>query len=65
MSKRRTGIPSGFGHIMQRICELGKKISKEMSGTIDTEPRGWFLEFLHECVRGQLAVEARAARTQG
>ena len=52
-------------YIMQRIRELGKKISKERGGTIDTEPRGWFLEFLHECVRGQLAVEAREARKQG
>ena len=52
-------------YIMQRIRELGKKISKERGGTINYEPRGWFLEFLHERVRGQLAVEAREARKQG
>ena len=52
-------------YIMQRIKELGKKISLERGWVSDTEPRGWFLEFLHERVRGQLAVEAREARKQG
>ena len=53
-------------YIMQRIKELGKKISLERGWVSDTPPRGWFLEFLHERVRGQLAVEARdAARKQG
>ena len=52
-------------YIMQRIKELGKKISLERGWVSDTEPRGWFLEFLHESVRGQLAVEAREARKQG
>ena len=51
---------------MQRIKELDKKISLERGWVSDTPPRGWFLEFLHERVRGQLAVEARdAARKQG
>ena len=52
-------------YIMQRIKELGKKISLARGWESDTEPRGWFLEFQDEPVRGQLAVEARAARTQG
>ena len=52
-------------YIMQRVRELGKKISKERGGTIDYEPKGWFKEFLLERVRGRLAVEAREHREQG
>ena len=49
-------------YIMQRVRELGKKISKERGRVIDTEPKGWFKNFLLERVRGRLAVEAREAR---
>ena len=49
-------------YIMQRVRELGKKISKERGRVIDTEPKGWFKKFLLERVRGRLAVEAREAR---
>ena len=52
-------------YIMQRVRELGKKISKERGGTIDVEPKGWFKKFLLERVRGKLAAEAREARKQG
>ena len=52
-------------YIQQRIKELGKKISLERGWVSDTPPRGWFLKFLHEPVRGQLAWEAQAAYQQG
>jgi hypothetical protein len=49
-------------YIMQRVRELGKKISKERGRVIDTEPKGWFKNFLLERVRGRLTVEAPQAR---
>ena len=49
-------------YIMQRVRELGKKISKERGRVIDTEPKGWFKNFLLEWVRGRLAVEACEAQ---
>ena len=51
-------------YIMQRVRELGKKISKARGGTIDVEPKGWFKKFLLERVRGRLAAEAREAHKQ-
>ena len=39
---------------------LGRKISKERTGIADSEPTGWFLEFLLKKVRGRLRAEARA-----
>ena len=50
------------------ICLLATAMAEEneeKKATIDTKPRGWFLEFLHKCVRGQLVVEAWEARKQG
>ena len=44
-------------YIMQRVRELGKKISKERGGTIDFEPKGWFKEFLLSQERCRLAVK--------
>ena len=47
-------------YVMQRVRELGKKISKARGGTIDYEPTGWFKKFLLERVRGRLFTEAQA-----
>jgi hypothetical protein len=52
-------------YIMQRVRELGKKISKVRGRVIDAEPKGWFKKFLLERVRGRLAVEACEACKQG
>ena len=52
-------------YIMGHVRELGRKISKERGGPIDDNPTGWFLEFLHERVRGKLFAEALAARKKG
>ena len=52
-------------YMMERVRELGKKISKERGGTVDFEPKGWFKDFLLERVRGKLRSEALEARKQG
>ena len=52
-------------YVMQRVRELGKKISKARGGNIDYEPTGWFKKFLLERVRGRLFTEAREARNKG
>ena len=49
-------------YIQMRVLELGKKISQQRGKVIDTEPRGWFKQFLLERVRGKIALEAREAR---
>ena len=49
-------------YIMGRVKELGKKISLERNGVVDNNPRGWYLKFLHERVRGAIFSEAREAR---
>ena len=49
-------------YIQMRVLELGKKISQQCGKVIDTEPRGWFKQFLLERVRGKIALEAREAR---
>ena len=52
-------------YMMEQVRELGKKISKERGGPIDSDPQGWFLEFLLERVRGKLFAKALAARKKG
>ena len=49
-------------YIMGRVRSLGRKISMARNGVVDENPRGWFLKFLHERVRGAIFSEAREAR---
>ena len=49
-------------YIMGRVRSLGRKISMARNGVVDNNPRGWFLKFLHERVRGAIFSEAREAR---
>ena len=49
-------------YIQMRVLELGKKISQQRGKVSDTEPRGWFKQFLLERVLGKIALEARQAR---
>ena len=49
-------------YFIQRVKELGKKISLARGGPIDHEPVGWFKKFLIQRVRGKIFTEALEAR---
>ena len=49
-------------YIKKRVLELGKKISQERGHVSETEPRGWYKEFLLKSVLGKIALESHQAR---
>ena len=49
-------------YIQKCVQELGKEISQQCGKVSDTEPRGWYKQFLLEHVLGKIALEAREAR---
>ena len=48
-------------YFIQRVKELGKKISLARGGPIDHEPVGWFKKFLIQRVRGKIFTKALEA----
>ena len=49
-------------YIKKRVLELGKKISLERGHVSETEPVGWFKDFLLERVLVRISEESRQAR---
>ena len=49
-------------YIKKRVLELGKKISQQRGHVSETEPRGWYKEFLLKSVLGKIALESHQAR---
>ena len=49
-------------YIKKRVLELGKEISQQRGYVSETEPRGWYKEFLLKSVLGKIALESHQAR---